>query len=57
MIDASKLTPAEFELYLGLLPLAYQIYKNKTGLVCGACAENLRDQMFSAIMNSGAIAE
>jgi len=45
----NNLTKAEFKLYLELLPLAYDLQIEKTGLVCGTKAEELRDKMFHAI--------
>jgi hypothetical protein len=42
-------TPAELDLYCGLLEYAYKIYQEKTGLVCGVECEALRDKMFLAI--------
>lgn len=44
----------EFNLYITLLPLAYDIYKGKTnGMVCGTGAEEIRDKMFKSIKDSG----
>lgn len=40
----------EFNLYLKLLPLAYEVYKEQSGgLVCGSKAEEIRDRMYQAI--------
>lgn len=48
-INVHAMTKAELELYCGLLKYAYQIQEEMTGLVCGADAERLRDEMFCAI--------
>lgn len=45
-----SLTPAELDLYCGLLPLSYKLEREQTGLVCGTTAEAKRDRMFKAIM-------
>jgi hypothetical protein len=43
------MTPAQVGLYCSLLRPAYQYLLAQTGLVCGADAEALRDQWYSAI--------
>jgi hypothetical protein len=48
-IDVNAMTRAEFALYLDLLPHAYALEQEQTGLVCGATAEALRDGMYTAI--------
>jgi len=49
MTTINNLTRAELDIYIGLLPLAYKLQLERTGLVCGADAEELRDKMFRAI--------
>lgn len=44
-----KMTQAELDLYCGLLPFAYAIETERTGLVCAAEAEYLRDKMYKAM--------
>jgi len=44
-----QMTDTELNMYIGLLPLAYKFQREKTGLVCGIEAEEMRDQMFNAI--------
>ena len=40
----------EFNIYLKLLPLAYDVYKEQSGgFVCGSKAEETRDRMYQAI--------
>ncbi|NMB69826.1 hypothetical protein GYA27_01310 [candidate division WWE3 bacterium] len=48
-VNINAMTKAELDLYCGLLKYAYQIQIEQTGLVCGADAERLRDEMFYAI--------
>jgi len=45
----NNMTPAEFDLYLELLKHAYKIEEERTGLVCAAIAEDLRDRMYDAM--------
>ena len=49
MENINKLTEAELKIYSELLPLAYDLQIERTGLVCGTKAENLRDEMFHEI--------
>lgn len=49
MENINKLTDAELNIYAELLPLAYDLQLERTGLVCGTKAEKLRDEMFQAI--------
>ena len=49
MLDVKKMSPAEVDLYCGLLHYAYEIQKERTGLVCGTTAEDLRDKMYDSI--------
>ena len=43
------MTPAELDLYCGLLKYAYAITIEQTGLVHAPTAEALRDKMYKAI--------
>lgn len=46
MINTQSMTAKEVDIYCDLLPIAYKIYLNKTGLVCGAEAERIRDELW-----------
>lgn len=49
-LDSLKnMSKAEFDLYCGLLKFAYKIEEERTGLVCAAIAEDLRDRMYDAM--------
>ena len=50
MKNIEELTNAEMEIYCWLLPFAYKLLIEQTGLVCGTKSEELRDKMFKAIM-------
>ena len=52
MIDLSKMTKAEFDLYLSLLSHAYAIEKEITGCVCASEAEECRDKMYQAALGA-----
>jgi hypothetical protein len=48
----NNLPKKQFDFYLELLPIAYEIYKIKTdGFVCGAEAQNIRDELFAYIQS------
>lgn len=49
IINIQDMTAQELEIYCDLLPIAYKIYKNKTGLVCGTDVEKLRDEIYAKI--------
>lgn len=54
MNTIQTMTPAELELYCGLLKHAYALQLEQTGLVCGVDAEALRDKMYKAIKEATA---
>ena len=49
MDSVNNMTKAELDLYCGLLPFAYKIEQERTGLVCGTVAESLRDRMYASM--------
>lgn len=49
MNNVNSMTKSELDLYCGLLPFAYKIELERTGLVCGTVAESLRDRMYASM--------